>query len=40
LRKELARVAPRAFLSPPLMPPAVAAAHMARGHLDRLALAS
>jgi N-acetylglucosamine kinase-like BadF-type ATPase len=40
LRKDIARVAPRAFLSPPLMPPAVAAANMARGYLDRLALAS
>ena len=40
LRKSIKRVAPKAFLSPPLMPPAVAAAHMARGHLDRLAVAS
>jgi N-acetylglucosamine kinase-like BadF-type ATPase len=40
LRKSITRVAPRAFLSPPLMPPAVAAAHMARGHLARLAVAS
>lgn len=40
LRKDIASVAPKAFLSPPLMPPAVAAANMARGYLHRLALAS
>ena len=38
LREELASAAPKAHLAPPLMPPAVAAARMARKHLA-LALA-
>ena len=39
LRGEVARIAPRAFLAPPRYPPAVAAARMAREHLNRVALA-
>ncbi len=35
LRKELSRVAPKAYLSIPLMPPVVAAAHMAREQLRK-----
>jgi hypothetical protein len=38
LRKEVARLAPRAYLAPPLLAPAVAAARMAREQLQ-LALA-
>jgi len=38
LAEEIARVAPGAFLAPPLLAPAEAAARMARQHL-RLALA-
>jgi N-acetylglucosamine kinase-like BadF-type ATPase len=39
LRDELSRVAPKAYLSPPIYPPAVAAARMAREHLNHVALA-
>lgn len=39
LRGEVARTAPRAFLGPPRYPPAVAAARLAREHLNRVALA-
>ncbi len=39
LRREVARVAPKALLAPPLTPPVVAAARMARAHLRELALA-
>jgi N-acetylglucosamine kinase-like BadF-type ATPase len=39
LRAEVHRVAPKAYLAPPLYPPAVAAARMAREHLNRIALA-
>ncbi len=39
LRAEVARVAPRAFLSPPHLPPTIAAARMAREHLLRLPVA-
>jgi len=36
---EVHRVAPKAYLAPPRHPPAVAAARMAREHLNRIALA-
>ncbi len=39
LLEEVTRVAPGAFLAPPLLAPAEAAARMARQHLQRLALA-
>jgi len=39
LRGEVARTAPRAFLAPPRYPPAVAAARLAREHLNPVALA-
>lgn len=39
LREEVQRVAPRAFLAPPLLPPAIAATRMARAHLQQLAMA-
>jgi N-acetylglucosamine kinase-like BadF-type ATPase len=39
MRAEILRVAPRAFLAPPRFPPAVAAARMAREHLNNIALA-
>jgi N-acetylglucosamine kinase len=39
LREELKRVAPEAFLAPPKLPPAVAAARMAREQLHRLPVA-
>ncbi|MFN2452818.1 MAG: N-acetylglucosamine kinase [Pyrinomonadaceae bacterium] len=39
LREEIARVAPFAFLAPPLVAPALAATRMAREHLHQLALA-
>jgi len=39
LRAEIKRIAPHAFLAPPLLSPAVAAATMAREHVRRLALA-
>jgi len=39
LRGEVARTAPRAFLAPPRYPPAVAAARLAREHVNRVALA-
>ena len=39
LRGEVAAIAPKAFLAPPRYPPAVAAARMAREHLNRVALA-
>jgi N-acetylglucosamine kinase-like BadF-type ATPase len=39
LRTEIAKIAPRAFLAPPRYPPAVAAARLAREHLNRVALA-
>jgi N-acetylglucosamine kinase-like BadF-type ATPase len=39
MREELKRVAPKAFMAPPLFPPAVAAARMAREHLNHVALA-
>ncbi len=38
LGEEIARIAPRAFLAPPLIAPAVAAARMAHAHLHPLAL--
>jgi N-acetylglucosamine kinase-like BadF-type ATPase len=39
LREEVERVAPNAFLAPPAFSPAVAAARMAREHLNNMALA-
>ncbi|MFL6231408.1 MAG: BadF/BadG/BcrA/BcrD ATPase family protein [Pyrinomonadaceae bacterium] len=39
MREEITRVAPRARLSPPQLPPALAAARMARAQLPALALA-
>lgn len=39
LRYEVARIAPKAFLAPPRYSPAVAAARLAREHLNRVALA-
>ena len=39
LREEVARVAPNAFLAPPRLAPAVAAARMAREHLLRMPVA-
>jgi N-acetylglucosamine kinase-like BadF-type ATPase len=39
LREAIKQVAPRAFLAPPLLTPAEAAAHMAQEHLIQLALA-
>lgn len=39
MREEIKRVAPLAFLAPPRFPPAVAAARMAREHLNHVALA-
>lgn len=39
LREEVKRVAPKAYLEPPRFSPAVAAARMARVHLDHMALA-
>src|SRR2546423_3967094 len=39
LREVITRVAPQAYLTPPQLAPAVAAAQMARAHLERLALA-
>lgn len=39
MREELKKVAPKAYLAPPLFPPAVAAARMAREHLNHVALA-
>ncbi|MDT5062613.1 MAG: hypothetical protein QOH63_3072 [Acidobacteriota bacterium] len=39
LREEITRVAPNAFLAPPKLPPAVAAARMAREHLHRFPVA-
>jgi N-acetylglucosamine kinase-like BadF-type ATPase len=39
LREEIARVAPKAFLAPPHLPPAIAAARMAREQLSRLPVA-
>jgi N-acetylglucosamine kinase-like BadF-type ATPase len=39
MREEVARVAPKAFLAPPRFSPAVAAARMAREHLNNMALA-
>ena len=39
MREEVKRVAPNAYLAPPRFPPAVAAARMAREHLNHLALA-
>lgn len=39
LREEIARVAPKAFLAPPHLPPAIAAARMAREQLRRLPVA-
>lgn len=39
MREELKRVAPKAFMAPPLFPPALAAARMAREHLNHVALA-
>lgn len=39
LREEVARVAPAAFLAPPRLPPAIAAARMAREQLQHLPLA-
>jgi N-acetylglucosamine kinase-like BadF-type ATPase len=39
MRQEVRRVAPKAFLAPPRFSPAVAAARMAREHLNHMALA-
>ena len=39
MREELKKVAPGAYIAPPLFPPAVAAARMAREHLNHVALA-
>jgi N-acetylglucosamine kinase-like BadF-type ATPase len=39
LGQQIKRVAPKAYLSPPLLTPAVAAAHMALNHLKDLAVA-
>jgi N-acetylglucosamine kinase-like BadF-type ATPase len=39
LREEITRVAPNALLAPPKLPPAVAAARMAREHLHRFPVA-
>jgi N-acetylglucosamine kinase-like BadF-type ATPase len=39
IRKQIKKVAPRAYVAPPRFPPAVAAARMARQHLDHVALA-
>jgi N-acetylglucosamine kinase-like BadF-type ATPase len=39
MREEIKRIAPRAYLAPPRFPPAVAAARMAREHLNHVALA-
>jgi hypothetical protein len=39
MREQLKRVAPNAYLAPPLYPPAVAAARMAREHRKEVALA-
>lgn len=39
LRREIKRAAPKAYLAPPLMTPVVAAARMARKHVERLAVA-
>jgi N-acetylglucosamine kinase-like BadF-type ATPase len=39
MREEIAAVATRAYLAEPLFPPAVAAARMARAHMDQMALA-
>ncbi len=39
LREIINSVAPHAYLAPPHLPPAIAAAHMARAHRERLALA-
>jgi N-acetylglucosamine kinase-like BadF-type ATPase len=39
LREEITRAAPNAFLSPPKLPPATAAARMAREHLHRFPVA-
>jgi N-acetylglucosamine kinase-like BadF-type ATPase len=39
LRETISAVAPQAYLAPPQLAPAVAAAQMARAHLQRLALA-
>jgi hypothetical protein len=39
MREEIRKTAPQAFLAPPRFRPAVAAARMAREHLDHLALA-
>ncbi len=39
MREEMKRVAPKAYLAPPRFSPAVAAARMAREHLNHMALA-
>ncbi|HYE65813.1 MAG TPA: BadF/BadG/BcrA/BcrD ATPase family protein [Pyrinomonadaceae bacterium] len=39
LRKEIKRIAPKAYLAPPLLPPVVAAARLAREHLQDMAVA-
>jgi hypothetical protein len=39
LRSEVARIAPRAYLALPRYPPAIAAARMAREHVNAIALA-
>ncbi len=39
IREEVTRVAPKAYLAPPRFPPAVAAARMARHHVNHVALA-
>ena len=39
MREEVSQVAPKAFLAPPRFSPAVAAARMAREHLNNMALA-
>ena len=39
IREEIHRIAPKAYLAPPRFPPAVAAARMARHHVNHVALA-
>ena len=39
LRQEIKKIAPHAFLAPPRFSPAIAAARMAREHLNHIALA-
>jgi hypothetical protein len=39
IREEIKNIAPKAYLAPPRFPPAVAAARMARHHVNHVALA-